>query len=139
MKQLILPKSLMARIEQEARQSFPRECCGLLEGVWEGDIAHLRAVHPAPNLSAEADRFEIAPDAHFAALKGARARGQAIIGCYHSHPNGGAVPSPRDLAGAGEENFLWLIAAATGTAVELAAFVYFSGGFGEIGLVTGAE
>lgn len=139
MKQLILSRQMIAEIEAEARRAFPRECCGLLEGVWDGDAARISHLHPAPNLATQADRFEIEPQAHFVALKGARERGHAIVGCYHSHPNGSAAPSPRDLAGAGDENFLWLIAGVTEAAVELAAFVYLSGAFGKIGLVTGAD
>jgi proteasome lid subunit RPN8/RPN11 len=138
-KRLILPQSLAAQLEAEARQAFPRECCGLLEGVWDGDSAELIHLWPAPNLATAPDRFEIAPGAHFAALKAARNRHHAILGCYHSHPNGSAVPSPRDLAGAAEDNFIWLIAATTGAAVELAAYVFSSEGFGKIGLVTGAD
>ena len=34
-----------------------------------------------------------------------------MIGCYHSHPDGAAEPSATRPRGAGEENFLWLIAA----------------------------
>ena len=45
------------------------------------------------------------------AQKAARANGRAIIGCYHSHPNGRAEPSPRDLEAAFGEGFVWVIAA----------------------------
>ena len=62
------------------------------------------------------DRFEIDPKDHIAAGKRARERGQRIIGCYHSHPNGVAEPSAQDLSRAGEKDFLWLIAATDGAA-----------------------
>ncbi len=81
-------------------------------------------------MAARGDRFEIDPQDQFGALRGARAQGHAIIGCYHSHPGGNAAPSATDLAGAGEENFLWLIAASD----VLAAFVYFSGVFSRVGV-----
>ena len=48
-----------------------------------------------------------------------------MIGCYHSHPGGTATPSAADLAGAGENGFLWLIA----TPQALAGFVFENGGF----------
>lgn len=138
---LTLPDALKAQIENEARAAFPRECCGLIEGRWKGKQAQALTLHPAANIAVAADRFEIAPEAHFAALKAARAAGHAVIGCYHSHPNGVAEPSARDVAGGGEENFIWLITALAQlqAPVTLAAFVYSAEGFGGIGLVTGAD
>ena len=123
---LILPPDLRERIDVEARASFPRECCGLIEGLRDGDVARAFALHPTRNIAARADRFEIAPEDHFAALKMARTNGQDLIGCYHSHPGGRAEPSLNDRQGAGEEGFLWLIASlAHGSApATLAAFVY---------------
>ena len=86
-------------------------------------------MHPARNLAPSRDRFEIAPEDHIRALKAARAGGHALIGCYHSHPNGRAEPSPTDKTGAAEDDFLWLIAAGGG----LEAFVYRGGQFCGVG------
>ena len=115
-----LPPPLAAAIAAAARQAAPRECCGLLQGSRQGGVFVVQALHPTRNLSADAARFEIDPRDHIAAVKKARGAGAAIIGCYQSHPDGAARPSARDLAGAGEEDFLWLIAAGE----ELKAFVY---------------
>ena len=119
---LILPEALKTEIARAAKDAFPRECCGLIEGVRVADGFHARALHPARNLAEAADRFEIDPADHVAALKAARARGQDVIGCYHSHPGGKARPSPADRAGAGQDGFLWLIAAGDGD--RLAGFVW---------------
>ena len=128
---LFLPGVLRARIESEARASFPRECCGLIEGVFANHVAHAVALHPAANIALSADRFEIDPQDHFVALKTARANGRALIGCYHSHPDGSAAPSATDKAGAGEEDFLWVIASLAGSAapVVLTGFVYSAANF----------
>jgi len=138
---LALSPGLAAAIAQAARASFPRECCGLVEGVWGEGGAHVVALHEAANIAAASDRFEIAPAAQFAALKVARRAGRAIIGCYHSHPNGMAIPSHADLEGAGEESFLWLVAALTAAEapITLAGFVYSAGRFEAISLATGAD
>lgn len=128
-----LPPALGDAIRGAAKASFPRECCGLLEGVREGEIFRVQALHPARNLSPDNSRFQIDPADHLKAQKAARANGSAIIGCYHSHPDGAAQPSAADAAGAGEDNFLWLIAGAD----ALNAFVYWDGGFR--GCVTGAD
>jgi proteasome lid subunit RPN8/RPN11 len=125
MMRVALPKDLRARILEEANAAFPGECCGLLEGTRNDGAFQVAALHSARNLAPASDRFEIAPEDHFQAFKAARANGRALIGCYHSHPNGRAEPSAIDKAGAGEENFLWLIAAG-GT---LGAFVYLRGTF----------
>src|ERR1700761_3747304 len=102
-----LPAALADQIRREAALAGPRECCGLIEGARDGDVFHVTALHPARNLADDADRFEIDPRDHLAANKAARAHGRSLIGCYHSHPAGCAEPSARDLAGAGEDNFLW--------------------------------
>jgi len=128
---LILPAALRGRIEAEARASFPRECCGLIEGIRAGDDARAFTIHPARNIAQRDDRFEIAPENHFTALKAARKNGRDLIGCYHSHPGGNAEPSAHDLQGAGEEDFLWLIARLSDRLepVALAAFVYCAASF----------
>ena len=120
-----LPAVLAEQIRREALAAHPGECCGLIEGQRDGDVFRAAALHAARNLAQAAHRFEIDPKDHLAASKVARANGRELIGCYHSHPAGRAQPSAHDLAGAGEEDFLWLIAAGE----ELAAFVYFGGGF----------
>jgi proteasome lid subunit RPN8/RPN11 len=119
---LILPDALGAQISDEARAALPRECCGLIEGVRNGDIVHAVAIHPAYNISPHEDCFEIDPAAHLRLRRIAREAGRAIIGCYHSHPNGRPQPSPRDLGG--ESDFVWLIAAIDAQGRQtLAAFV----------------
>ena len=122
---LILAPELRAQILREAKAALPRECCGLIEGVRDGAVVRATALHPARNLSVEADRFEIDPADHFAALRAARAGSHEIVGCYHSHPNGKPAPSPRDAEGAAERCFVWLIAAQapSGDAV-LKAYVF---------------
>jgi len=126
---VMLPENLRQQILEEARAAFPRECCGLVEGMEGGDEFHVAALHPARNLAAEPDRFEVAPEDHFRAFKAARGNGRRLIGCYHSHPNGRTEPSATDQAGAAEDNFLWLIAAGN----RLEAFVYRRGEFSAAG------
>jgi len=125
MRRVALPLALRAQILRAAQDAHPRECCGLVEGVCEGQDFRIAVLHPARNLAEAADRFEIDPHDQFAAYKTARARGAAIVGCYHSHPGGQPAPSAADLAGAGEEDFLWLIASGE----TLGAFVYSRGKF----------
>jgi proteasome lid subunit RPN8/RPN11 len=127
MEVLILAPELRAQILREAKAAFPRECCGLIEGVRDRAVVRATALYPARNLSPEADRFEIDPADHFAALRAARARGHDIVGCYHSHPGGKAEPSRRDADGAAERGFLWLIAAAASPVTAILNAYVFDG------------
>ncbi|HWY16281.1 MAG TPA: M67 family metallopeptidase [Rhizomicrobium sp.] len=108
---LLLPGPLRAHLIKEARGAFPRECCGLIEGMVSGAHARATALHATRNLAVEPDRFEIDPAVQFALLRRFRGAERGIVGCYHSHPNGRPAPSARDCVAAVEENFLWLIAA----------------------------
>jgi desampylase len=123
---LALPARLGEQLKRDAKTAFPRECCGLVEGVCEGPAASAFALHPASNLACEPDRFELDPVVHIALLRTLCGTGREIIGCYHSHPNGRPEPSPRDIAGAGEARFLWLIAALKSKDADpvIAAFVW---------------
>ncbi len=94
---LISPKNLAA-VEKRARAAFPAECCGLLLGRMEGDqTVHIGWVEPCVNQAPDQHcRFTISPDALLAAYRWARDRGEQVIGTYHSHPRGAAVPSEID-------------------------------------------
>lgn len=127
--------ALRRKILDEARAAHPAECCGLLEGAREGERFRVIALHRARNLSPDPHRFEIDPRDQLAAHRHAREQGTAVVGCYHSHPDGQAMPSMADRAGAGEDNFLWLIAGGE----SLNAFVYSRGVFTGADWVTSSE
>jgi proteasome lid subunit RPN8/RPN11 len=130
----ILPRSLREQIEGAARAALPCECCGLIEGRRDGGTIHVIALHPARNLSAQADRFEIDPGDHFAALRAARANGTEIVGCYHSHPNGKAEISERDREGAVDDGFVWLVCAIAAGKTQIAGFICENGQFSTLEL-----
>ena len=119
---MILPDALRSRLLDETRAAYPNECCGLLEG--EGE--RITTLHPARNLSCAPDRFEIDPALQFRLKR----EGRSIIGCYHSHPDGAAEPSPRDVEGASEAGFVWLIAGRE----EIGAFMWDGRAFQRMGL-----
>lgn len=83
------------------------EACGLLYGM----ATRIEAAEPCRNVAADpACTFEIDPAALLAAHRRVRAGGGRIIGCFHSHPNGVAMPSPTDFALA-EAGTVWVIVA----------------------------
>jgi proteasome lid subunit RPN8/RPN11 len=81
-------------------------------------------LHPCRNVAPGLDAFEIDPSEQFRLLRALRGTDRAIIGCYHSHPNGKPEPSPRDIAAAGEEGFLWLIVAIEDPKLEIGAHLW---------------
>jgi proteasome lid subunit RPN8/RPN11 len=131
----VLPDGLQRQLATEARAAYPRECCGLIEGVRAGETIEAVALHPTRNLAAGSDRFEIDPTEHIRLLRTLRGTGREIVGCYHSHPDGEPKPSPRDRDSAQDENFVWLIVGldAAGT-VGPRGFLFRNGGFRTLAL-----
>lgn len=103
-----LSSTLQDQLLAAAAAAHPRECCGLLFGTPERvDIARA-----CTNVADDPLRtFEIDAAALIAAERSARDGGPALIGYYHSHPNGRAEPSARDAADACRDGRLWLIVA----------------------------
>jgi proteasome lid subunit RPN8/RPN11 len=136
MTHLILGGTARAQIETQARTAFPRECCGLIEGIRSPNFIEASALHATRNVATEVDRFEIDPAEHIHLLRQARDAGREIVGCYHSHPNGRPDLSVIDREHADEEGFVWLIASlsAADTPVMLRAFVVENGKFSPLAI-----
>lgn len=92
----MLESGQWATICEQALGAFPEECCGLLLG--EASVRERVAlVVPVKNRFAEPRRgFELAPDVVACALAQERRGGTAVVGVYHSHPDGTPTPSARD-------------------------------------------
>lgn len=98
---------LLAAMRRLADAARPREACGLLLGT----VGRIIALAPSRNLAAADDAFEIDTAMHLRLQRTTR----SVIGVWHSHPRGPAVPSARDLAGAWDPALLWLITGIDGT------------------------
>lgn len=120
---VVLSPGLKAQMEREARAAFPRECCGLIEGMVEENVVRATALHATRNLAKADNRFEIDPAEQFRLMRRLRGSDTAIVGVYHSHPNATAAPSSHDHVGGGERGFVWLILALEGGHTDLGAFV----------------
>lgn len=99
-----IPRSVLERVFQEARQSFPSECCGWLSGpkdspavstVRSCDNAQSSGSHPtAPDRGAETAYVITGQDLLDLNRSFDTDTPARII--YHSHPNGRAYLSPTD-------------------------------------------
>jgi proteasome lid subunit RPN8/RPN11 len=78
-----LPQTLAEEMFAHARACAPEECCGLLggEGNRAASLYPLRNVAPRPEVA-----YEAAPEELFEAQRSMRARGEQLVGIYHSHP-----------------------------------------------------
>jgi len=97
---------MLQQLLRHAGASPDAEVCGLLFGTRD----RIDAVEACENVAADPARtFEIAPKALIAAHRRSRAGGPAVVGHYHSHPSGLAIPSARDAAQAMGDGAVWVI------------------------------
>lgn len=110
--------SVLNAVRDAALAAMPHECCGLLLSTVPGgavdSLVEARNVAPDPER-----RFEVDPATLLAAHRAWRAGGPAIVGCYHSHPSGPAIPSATDATMADPAIPLWLICGSPGLEMRL--------------------
>lgn len=103
-----ISRALLEQIMDCASADPAHECCGLLLG----EAGRIGSILPTANVAGDPARhFEIDPVRLIAAHKAARMGGPQLIGHYHSHPSGSALPSANDAAEAGVDGALWLVVA----------------------------
>lgn len=93
---LRLPRPLRAAILDHCNAARPLEGCGLLLGHRDGSNATVKEAVATANTRASPQHYEIAPEDVLAADRRARAAGWQLLGAWHSHPTGSAVPSSTD-------------------------------------------
>jgi len=132
----------LARLAAWAEAAYPQEACALLLGRRRpGAVTDLTRVEQSRNLADRPERaFEIDPGLRMGLERELRqaerapgegvsgegvsgeGEGEELVGLWHSHPDGPALPSERDRL-AVQEDLLWLLTAvADGRAVQTCAF-----------------
>ena len=109
----LTPAQLRA-IEAAAEKAYPEEACGLLVGRCEPGVGvRVSAVEASANVAEppRARRFEVDPKLRLRLERALRDGPEAIVGVYHSHPDGSAEPSETDIAMIFEPAMVWLITA----------------------------
>jgi len=100
------------------------EACALLMGERTGNKVVVKDLALSDNVS-DGDRganFEIDPEVYLAAQKAARVGAPAVVGVWHSHPDGEPFPSDADRQRSHEPGWLWLITAVGRSSAETCAF-----------------
>lgn len=76
------------------RAALPEEACGLIAGNDDG----ASRLYPVENSLHSPVAYEMAPLAQVEAMLALESEGHELVGIYHSHPTGPAVPSASDVA-----------------------------------------
>lgn len=107
-----LGKNLWAALEKQARRELPMEACALLSGRVEDGEWMISALHPVRNQASDDHRraYAIGPRDYLRVERQLRGTGATLLGVFHSHPEGPAIPSATDGRLAWP-NFLYLIGA----------------------------
>jgi proteasome lid subunit RPN8/RPN11 len=131
-RRVLIGASLADQLSQLSRAARPQECCGLLIGR-RTPVAIITRLEPCANLHPEPERFfTLDPARQIALLRELRGRpDEVLLGLYHSHPDGPARPSPRDLGDANDADLLWLVI--DGSNGEIGAFQPIADTSGAIG------
>lgn len=112
-------------IQHHCKECWPEEACALLIGtLFDENEYRVSSVALSNNIAADRKRyFEIDPGLRIRLEKELRDKTESIIGVFHSHPNGPALPSRQDEKMIIERHLVWLIAASTSSGIaDLNAF-----------------
>jgi proteasome lid subunit RPN8/RPN11 len=89
-----------------SRFTFPEEAVGLLAA---DEAGRLQMVYCGTNLLRSRTRYTLDPTEHFRAMRHAERNGWSLAGVFHSHTTSPAIPSPTDVAGALEPDWLYVV------------------------------
>ncbi|HWZ82185.1 MAG TPA: M67 family metallopeptidase [Terriglobales bacterium] len=98
---LTIPSDLYASLRQHGEETYPHECCGVLLGHFGDDGSKtVTSIARAGNTRDDSphNRYNIDPKELIRIQREGRARGEDIVGFYHSHPDHPARWSSTDLA-----------------------------------------
>jgi proteasome lid subunit RPN8/RPN11 len=78
---------------------YPDEACGLLTGRLDGTepVGRITAAVPCANAERSARTYTVDPRDMLRVMREAEARGDDIVGVWHSHTHTDAYPSPTDV------------------------------------------
>jgi proteasome lid subunit RPN8/RPN11 len=109
---LRLTESQYATIIGNCYDGLPNEACGLLVGPLDehgeptGRISEAR---PARNADASAVTYTVDPRDMLGAMRAAEARGDEVVGVWHSHTHTDGYPSPTDVRQAVDPAWIYVI------------------------------
>ena len=116
---LAFPLALWSLVESQLTRALPEEACGLLAG--HGGL--VEQVYPVDNALHSPTAYRMDAAGQVRAMLAIEQAKLALLGIYHSHPVGPAIPSATDLRQASYPDALYLICSpAPGRAWQARAF-----------------
>jgi proteasome lid subunit RPN8/RPN11 len=101
--------ALIAHAVEAADRRPPVECCGVLASTRD-DPTLVTESHRVENVAADPEsRYELDPATTVRLVDRIEAGGGDVVGFYHSHPEGPAVPSATDRAQATWSGYVYAI------------------------------
>ncbi|MGK9475660.1 Mov34/MPN/PAD-1 family protein [Melioribacter sp. OK-6-Me] len=102
---LQIPRQIIEKIIEHAKQDYPIEACGYLTGkdCVVSDIIKMT------NTDKSSEHFSFDPKEQFQAVKYARSRAESLIAVYHSHPDTPARMSQEDIRLANDTEINYII------------------------------
>jgi len=122
---LRLTGSQYATIVGSCYDGLPEEACGLFIGPLGIDRLSTGAIseaRPCRNADASARTYTVDPRDTLAAGRAAEARGDEIVGVWHSHTHTDAYPSPTDVRQAVDPMWWYVIVSLRDDAPVLRAY-----------------
>ena len=91
--QLVIPRHLVSEIILHCKEIYPNEACGILAG--KGRV--VQKVYKMTNIENSSVSYMMEPGEQFTVMKEMREQGLEMSAIYHSHPQSGVYPSPKDI------------------------------------------
>jgi proteasome lid subunit RPN8/RPN11 len=91
--QLVIPRHLVSEIILHCKEVYPNEACGILAG--KGRV--VQKVYKMTNIENSSVSYMMEPGEQFTVMKEMREQGLEMSAIYHSHPQSGVYPSPKDI------------------------------------------
>jgi proteasome lid subunit RPN8/RPN11 len=97
---LKIGKTEFDQLRRHGEETYPHECCGILLGQMDGEVRTVSSVRRCGNTRTDSpkNRYNIDPRELVRIQREGRARGEDIVGFYHSHPGHPARWSQTDFA-----------------------------------------
>lgn len=132
---LFVPLEAARAMAVHALGSMPHEACGLVMFDDDGDVTFVCCL---TNVDESPSRFTIHPTEHHGAVGFASSMGWTIGGVFHSHIRSQPLPSPADVAGGGDPDWVhFIIGPVTGRKPALRGYRFLDHGPEEVSLDIG--
>jgi proteasome lid subunit RPN8/RPN11 len=131
---LRLTETQYATIIGNCYDGLPNEACGLLVGPLGDDgqpTGVITEARPCRNADASAVTYTVDPRDMLGAMRAAEARGDEVVGVWHSHTHTEGYPSPTDVRQAVDPAWLYVIVSLRDEAPMLRSYRIRDGSIGE--------